>query len=209
MALRAYRLPEFPPLDGTSAARTGARRGGGQPRGGVGAACAGSCTAPDEDRRLAPPHFGWPLGGPSRTPAPSAAGAGPLSSNFDGGALEPCPAVSPRPRALAAFLRGDARLGRLPGVGPGARARRSSSSSVAGSLRSRVSVRPASGAVRLFLQVRDMRAVRERLASRGVPIEQEPAVRPWGLFEMVVRDPDGLALVFVEVPPDHPLRRRG
>jgi hypothetical protein len=26
---------------------------------------------------------------------------------------------------------------------------------------------------------------------------------------MVVRDPDGLALVFVEVPPNHPLRRRG
>jgi hypothetical protein len=26
---------------------------------------------------------------------------------------------------------------------------------------------------------------------------------------MVARDPDGLALVFVEVPPDHPLRRRG
>ena len=40
----------------------------------------------------------------------------------------------------------------------------------------------------------------------GVPIEQEPAVRPWGLFEMVVRDPNGLALVFVEVPPTHPLR---
>jgi hypothetical protein len=57
--------------------------------------------------------------------------------------------------------------------------------------------------------VRDLGAVRERLAAQGVPIEQEPAVRPWGLFEMVVRDPDGLALVFVEVPPDHPLRRRG
>jgi len=25
---------------------------------------------------------------------------------------------------------------------------------------------------------------------------------------MVARDPDGLALVFVEVPPEHPLRRR-
>ena len=68
---------------------------------------------------------------------------------------------------------------------------------------------PASGAVRLFLQVRDLRAVRERLAVRGVPVEEEPTVRPWGLFEMVARDPDGLALVFVEVPPDHPLRRHG
>jgi catechol 2,3-dioxygenase-like lactoylglutathione lyase family enzyme len=71
------------------------------------------------------------------------------------------------------------------------------------------SVRPASGAVRLYLQVRDLHAVRERLAARRVPVEEEPTVRPWGLCEMVARDPDGLALVFVEVPPDHPLRRRG
>jgi hypothetical protein len=66
---------------------------------------------------------------------------------------------------------------------------------------------PSSDAVRLFLQVRDLHAVRERLAE-GVPIEEEPEVKPWGLFEMVARDPDGLALVFVEVPPEHPLRRR-
>ncbi len=71
------------------------------------------------------------------------------------------------------------------------------------------SAEPAPGAVRLFIQVRDLRAARERLAALGVPIEQEPAVRPWGLFEMVVRDPDGLALVLVEVPPTHPLRSRG
>ena|SRR5438046_523352 len=71
------------------------------------------------------------------------------------------------------------------------------------------SAEPVSGAVRLFIQVRDLRAARERIAALGVPIDQEPAVRPWGLFEMVARDPDGLALVFVEVPPDHPLRRRG
>jgi hypothetical protein len=30
----------------------------------------------------------------------------------------------------------------------------------------------------------------------------------WGLLEMTMRDPDGLALIFVEVPPEHP-RRRG
>jgi catechol 2,3-dioxygenase-like lactoylglutathione lyase family enzyme len=70
------------------------------------------------------------------------------------------------------------------------------------------SAAPASGALRLFLQVRDLRVERERLAALGVPIQQEPAARPWGLFEMVVRDPDGLALVLVEVPADHPLRRR-
>lgn len=65
-----------------------------------------------------------------------------------------------------------------------------------------------SDAVRVFLQVRDLQAAREELAARGVEIEEEPAVKPWGLLEMVVRDPDGLALVFVEVPPEHPLRRR-
>ena len=70
------------------------------------------------------------------------------------------------------------------------------------------SAEPPSGALRLFLQVRDLDAARERLAARGVAIEQEPAVRPWGLVEMIARDPDGLALVFVQVPPDHPLRRR-
>jgi catechol 2,3-dioxygenase-like lactoylglutathione lyase family enzyme len=73
---------------------------------------------------------------------------------------------------------------------------------------SSTSPEPSSDAVRLFLQVRDLHAVRERLAERGVPIEEEPEVKPWGLFEMVARDPDGLALVLVEVPPEHPLRRR-
>ncbi|HKK52600.1 MAG TPA: VOC family protein, partial [Myxococcota bacterium] len=31
--------------------------------------------------------------------------------------------------------------------------------------------------------------------------------KPWGLVELRAEDPDGLRLVFVEVPPDHPLRR--
>jgi catechol 2,3-dioxygenase-like lactoylglutathione lyase family enzyme len=65
-----------------------------------------------------------------------------------------------------------------------------------------------SDAVRLFLQVRDLRAEWRRLTEWGVVIEQQPEVKPWGLFEMTARDPDGLALVFVEVPPEHPLRRR-
>jgi predicted enzyme related to lactoylglutathione lyase len=69
-------------------------------------------------------------------------------------------------------------------------------------------VDPPSDAVRLFLQVRDLRAAWRRLTEGGVVIEQQPEVKPWGLFEMTARDPDGLALVFVEVPPEHPLRRR-
>jgi catechol 2,3-dioxygenase-like lactoylglutathione lyase family enzyme len=64
------------------------------------------------------------------------------------------------------------------------------------------------GAVRVVLQVRDLRAVHRQLAAAGVEIDQEPEVKPWGLFEFTARDPDGLALIFVEVPEDHPLRRR-
>ena len=54
---------------------------------------------------------------------------------------------------------------------------------------SSTSPEPPSDAVRLFLQVRDLHAVRGRLAERGVPIEKEPEVKPWGLFEMIARDP--------------------
>ena len=70
------------------------------------------------------------------------------------------------------------------------------------------SAEPPSDAVRLFLQVRDLRAEWRRLVEKGVVIEEEPEPKPWGLLEMVARDPDGLALVVVEVPPEHALRRR-
>jgi catechol 2,3-dioxygenase-like lactoylglutathione lyase family enzyme len=66
---------------------------------------------------------------------------------------------------------------------------------------------PPSGAVRLLLQVRDVRREWLRLAGAGVVIEEEPTAKPWGLIEMVVRDPDGLVIVIVEVPPHHPQRR--
>jgi catechol 2,3-dioxygenase-like lactoylglutathione lyase family enzyme len=64
-----------------------------------------------------------------------------------------------------------------------------------------------SDAVRLFIQVRDLDATWRRLRDAGVTIDEDPERKPWGLFEMVARDPDGLALVLVEVPPEHPLRR--
>ena len=67
---------------------------------------------------------------------------------------------------------------------------------------------PSGAAVELVLQVRDLGATRERLAELGVAAEAGPQLMPWGLLEMTVRDPDGLALIFVEVPPGHP-RRRG
>lgn len=59
----------------------------------------------------------------------------------------------------------------------------------------------------LWLQVRDLEATQAELAGRGVPIAREARREPWGLKEMHVTDPDGLTLIFVEVPPEHPLRR--
>ena len=59
----------------------------------------------------------------------------------------------------------------------------------------------------LWLQVRDVGAEHERLVAAGVPIIREPRREPWGLVEMWVSDPDGVRIVLVEVPEDHPLRR--
>jgi catechol 2,3-dioxygenase-like lactoylglutathione lyase family enzyme len=59
----------------------------------------------------------------------------------------------------------------------------------------------------LWLQVRDIDGTARELAERGVAIEREPKQEPWGLFEMWLRDPDGLRIVVVEVPEDHPIRR--
>lgn len=61
---------------------------------------------------------------------------------------------------------------------------------------------------RLWLQVADVEATRDELAVAGVAIAAEPERKPWGLVELSVHDPDGLELVIVEVPGDHPLRRR-
>ena len=59
----------------------------------------------------------------------------------------------------------------------------------------------------LWLQVRDVRHEHERLLAAGVPCLREPRVEPWGLVEMWIEDPDGLRIVLVQVPDDHPLRR--
>ncbi len=59
----------------------------------------------------------------------------------------------------------------------------------------------------LWLQVRDLYATQEELHARGVQIAREARQEPWGLHEMHVRDPDGVTLIFVQVPDDHPLRR--
>ena len=59
----------------------------------------------------------------------------------------------------------------------------------------------------LWVQVRDVAAEHERLRAAGVPVLREPRTEPWGLVEAWVADPDGVRIVLVEVPADHPLRR--
>ncbi len=66
----------------------------------------------------------------------------------------------------------------------------------------------ASESVGLWLQVRDVDAVGEELEEAGVDIIEPPTDKPWGFREMRIRDPDGLRIVIVGVPENHPLRRR-
>jgi catechol 2,3-dioxygenase-like lactoylglutathione lyase family enzyme len=66
---------------------------------------------------------------------------------------------------------------------------------------------PPGRTVMIWIQVRDVRAEHARLAAAGVRISREPVAEPWGLVEMWIEDPDGIPIVLVEVPADHPLRR--
>ena len=61
----------------------------------------------------------------------------------------------------------------------------------------------------LWLQVRDVYAVEEDLRARGVAIARAARQEPWTLHEMRVVDPDGVTLIFVQVPEGHPMRRAG
>ncbi|MGH3831911.1 MAG: VOC family protein [Pseudonocardiaceae bacterium] len=63
-----------------------------------------------------------------------------------------------------------------------------------------------SAATAVWLQVRDLAATAAELIQRGVQVLREPCREPWGLDEMWISDPDGLRLVIIEVPADHPLR---
>ena len=62
--------------------------------------------------------------------------------------------------------------------------------------------------VGLWLQVRDVDAVGDALKETREKVIELPTDKPWGLREMQIRDPDGLRIVIVEVPENHPLRRR-
>jgi predicted enzyme related to lactoylglutathione lyase len=66
---------------------------------------------------------------------------------------------------------------------------------------------PPAASTRLLLQVRDVTAEWQRLIDAGVDGISAPERKPWGLIEAAIRDPDGLQIVLVEVPPDHRQRR--
>lgn len=59
----------------------------------------------------------------------------------------------------------------------------------------------------LWLQVRDVYDTQTELEGRGVEIARAAKQEPWGLHELHVTDPDGVTLIFVQVPETHPLRR--
>ena len=66
---------------------------------------------------------------------------------------------------------------------------------------------PPGSSVVIWIQVRDVHAEHARLAAAGVPVVRAPVAEPWGLIEMQIEDPDGIRIILVEVPADHPLRR--
>ena len=66
---------------------------------------------------------------------------------------------------------------------------------------------PPGRSVMIWIQVRDIHAEHARLAAAAVRIIRDPVTEPWGLIEMRIEDPDGIRIVLVEVPADHPLRR--
>jgi len=59
----------------------------------------------------------------------------------------------------------------------------------------------------LWLQVRDVYDAEAELTLAGTPIVRAARQEPWGLHEMWIADPDGVPIVLVEIPADHPLRR--
>jgi catechol 2,3-dioxygenase-like lactoylglutathione lyase family enzyme len=73
-----------------------------------------------------------------------------------------------------------------------------------------ISGRPAhapGNGLAIWIQVRDVAAEHRRLLAAGVSVLRGPQREPWGLVEMWIEDPDGVRIVLVEVPQDHPLRR--
>jgi catechol 2,3-dioxygenase-like lactoylglutathione lyase family enzyme len=59
----------------------------------------------------------------------------------------------------------------------------------------------------ILMQVRNVATEHRNLLQAGVTVTREPRQEPWGLIEMWIEDPDGVRIVLVEIPEDHPLRR--
>jgi predicted enzyme related to lactoylglutathione lyase len=66
----------------------------------------------------------------------------------------------------------------------------------------------SSPSITLWLQVRDALAEERRLRNAGVAVVKATEQMAWGLVECWVRDPEGNELRLIEVPENHPLRRR-
>ena len=66
----------------------------------------------------------------------------------------------------------------------------------------------SSDGVRIWLQVEDAAREEARLSAEGVVPRKRAGLMPWGLIECWIEDPDGFELRLVEVPAEHPLRRR-
>lgn len=67
---------------------------------------------------------------------------------------------------------------------------------------------PVTSSVRLWLQVPDLAGEQRRLLADEVTVTKPAGRMPWGLDEMWIEDPDGNEIRLVEVPDDHPMRRR-
>ncbi|MFT2017606.1 VOC family protein [Streptomyces sp. 796.1] len=70
------------------------------------------------------------------------------------------------------------------------------------------STAPSSPDLQLWLQVADAAAAHKEVSERGAQVLRPPLQEPWGLVEAWIADPDGVKIVLVEVPVDHPLRYR-
>ena len=66
----------------------------------------------------------------------------------------------------------------------------------------------SSPSICLWLQVRDAQAEENRLRGTGVEVVKPLEEMPWGLVESWFRDPEGNELHLVQVPENHPIRRR-
>src|SRR5262245_4017134 len=66
---------------------------------------------------------------------------------------------------------------------------------------------PPSAGGTMWLRVRDVYATEEELKGRDVEVARAARQVPGGLHEMQIVDPDGVLLIFVQVPENHPLRR--